>query len=683
MNPDFDFVPLEFEEFRSSWSRTAWRIALALAAFGLLATSLSYALNPRSAVPLHLHLPAPYSLIIFTGCFFLGLASRRLLTDALLLIAPLAVMPLYSMTELGLRAGLAGLLLRAAWRPRMLKSSCALTPALLFMCGVTLFSLVFNLIQTSGFFNGYLWRMIAHCSGCSVELMQDCTENGFTTVFAMINATAVFHLALFRAQEGGLRRMIAALLIGALGASGFAILQYFFPVGLVEFYSVSDQTTRVNGTFTDPNTLGTYLTLTAGIGAASWFGRGALGPRKLGGAVFIVSAIAVILTRSDIAWLGMLLLIGWIVLWSFVSAAGLTVWLRRRRIPLLAGVILAFFACWALIMQINVTGDNFYTVLDWMYQDNFITRLFRGRFAIWRRCLMLIDLHPFWGVQTGRLYMAISAMWAPVASEWNPISENAHNQFLQYCTELGPLGGLGALLLFVLPFWRLIQLMSAESGPRRMGFIALGGGWLGCCLTMTTGHPLIVREMLYVFAAATALLYLPIEADTGAARESAFRKIDPWLPAWVALLLLLIPLSVDASRYTDFSAQLYGASCYADYDQHILRAWPMDREVHIRGYKTTPLVRLEILPKLASPEEPLNVTVRIGDQEWKEELSGGGWRTLDCPLSRSVMGKPLEMTIAFDRYYYEKNADGDRSEYAPYYAELQRIFQNFNFESQP
>lgn len=251
--------------------------------------------------------------------------------------------------------------------------------------------------------------------------------------------------------------------MGALIAL-YAVYQYIIGVEMdaawvdAESFDIS---TRAYATFTNPNVLGEYLILVGSLEAGlMWKSRRWLG-RLYYTACFGLIALGLVATGSRGAMLGLMFSAGLFVLLS-----------EKRLIPL--GVILLLLMPFLLPESLWARLASSVTMSD-------SSSLYR--MSIYRAAMDIIGHYWTTGIGIGAFNQIYPLFSFEAANAYH-----AHNLFLQEFIELGIVGFIIMVLLFLCFFRKLYSTMRVV--PRRFKFLlgAIFGGFAGLLLQGITDH---------------------------------------------------------------------------------------------------------------------------------------------------------------------------------------------------
>jgi O-antigen ligase len=204
-----------------------------------------------------------------------------------------------------------------------------------------------------------------------------------------------------------------------------------------------------------------------------------------------------------------------------------------------------------------------------------LNRISVYRLEIFAGALRMFAQFPLMGIGQGNFFH-LSSILDFMGSPWitQTGGENAHNYFLQTLAELGLVGALSFMIVFLWPFKH-----SCDVKKLLPASIAIFAVFLGNLYS----HSLIIRENLYMLAVFVALLYVhsvnaaedePLISRQGADRSRIQAEVNPDIHAGLgehkvtglAIFLFTVPLVYLA--YQEVSAAKnkfpfeYGSDCY-------------------------------------------------------------------------------------------------------------------------
>lgn len=239
-----------------------------------------------------------------------------------------------------------------------------------------------------------------------------------------------FLLASSRLDERGLRRVVEALILGAVAVAGLGLYQYFFAVDI----TATEGVRRVRGVYGSPNNLSLFLgRILPLLFALIAFDR-SLRRRALYGLACVPIALCLYLTYSRGAWfLGLpasLVFIG-------LMRGGRATW----------GALGAAVAAVALLLLPLLGTERITSTLNAQEGTTFL------RMKLWQGALNMIRDHPLLGVGLDNfLYQYRTRYILP--SAWpEPELSHPHNIILDWWTRLG-VGGMVAFLWLEIAFFK-------------------------------------------------------------------------------------------------------------------------------------------------------------------------------------------------------------------------------------
>lgn len=261
----------------------------------------------------------------------------------------------------------------------------------------------------------------------------------------------------------------------------------------------------VHGLWPDVNSFASYLLMIFPLVLSLFVLGRDLFTRALLLVLGALTLLALVLTFSRIAWVWFPLVVAVWVLLSRRRAQAFVAWLdaggrHRLRVALLLGLA----ALGATLLNPGL-HQRALGLFDTPAADR-LNLVLKGRLNLWEKALRVAHDDPLFGCGLGSFFDRSGYHHRPAkdttaagAGLWNPLRENAHNQFLQILAETGLLG-LG-LVLWLMGQWAagtLRTLAWGRGGDRWMArglltsVFALSGSLL-------TGHALLLIEMLLFF----------------------------------------------------------------------------------------------------------------------------------------------------------------------------------------
>jgi len=340
----------------------------------------------------------------------------------------------------------------------------------------------------------------------------------------------------------------AAVLVCVVG-----ILQYFLRFHLVRFWVMDNPNlVRINATFSDPNSLGTYLSAVFCFGVFAYlydFPR--TGKKDL--TLLAILLFAMVLTASRAAWTAtvvcVLVLPAVGRLLNFDISANVRGALRgivRYGFHVAFLVLIVSILSAAMIDERDPKSKSFLRVLLFTLNPRVAPNVvLKGRLDMWGAAIRMFEEAPVFGVGLGNFGNRITSAPFSLAK-----SENAHNYFLQILAE----GGLVVFFLFILMIVQIFR-TGAERlrSANRNEFLILYGlfaGLVAILLTSFTGHPLLLLKLQFLFWSFAAML-------TFGAKSSSPKRISPMLFGTAIVLTGLVQAGIIV-HFRHISAYEYG-----------------------------------------------------------------------------------------------------------------------------
>ena len=299
-----------------------------------------------------------------------------------------------------------------------------------------------------------------------------------------------------------IRKMAKVVLYSAAIVSALGIIQYVFRFHLLEFWiKENPQIVRINSTFSDPNSLGTYLATIFSF--ATFAHLSSFSKENIRQIVFITVLLLALIFTASRAGLGAAFLVLFLLppacKWFRIDVRrnldGPTLWLAKYGAHVTIGVLaLLIFAALILNYQNPTPGSLFQVALFTFNPQLPLDEVLKGRITFWTTALELFWNYPIFGCGPGEF---VNALHYGPYFETQP--ENAHNNFLQILTESGAIGFLFFLVILLqVARFAIRKLRSVDSSdfPIVLGFF---GGWIAFLLTCLTGHPLLLLKLQFLF----------------------------------------------------------------------------------------------------------------------------------------------------------------------------------------
>jgi hypothetical protein len=338
------------------------------------------------------------------------------------------------------------------------------------------------------------------------------------------------------------KAVVAAVLAGACANAAFAIWQHVTGKG---WFAVTIPAIEVNALWPDIHSFGPFMAFALTVGVGLVLSRSlSLSQNVAVGVTLAAVSVGLYLSgsRSTLLIVSLLFAIGCVC-----AALRTRGW--ARAVPLLGAIVLFAVLHLALTQGIRgLTLDAMVTKLDTASLDVALSY----RPEIWAAALRMYSEFPLFGLGQGAFYR-LGSMRDFSGSETLATlgGSGAHNYFLQFVVELGPVGVLLALWVAV-PFLRL--------GHRNLGLISFYG-LVGIAIGNVYAHSLLVRETL-MLAAIFGGMYL-WEASR-VIRESAVAPKSFLSARMVAVLGALLFVAAVADAATSFKREpfRYGVRCH-------------------------------------------------------------------------------------------------------------------------
>jgi O-antigen ligase len=132
-----------------------------------------------------------------------------------------------------------------------------------------------------------------------------------------------------------------------------------------------------------------------------------------------------------------------------------------------------------------------------------------NRFILWENALDYIFKHPFLGCGIGNWKIESSAYWGSIGDSYL-VPFHAHNDFLEFSTELGLLGGITYLLIFISAILfllkKLFKFSSSDSLIPFIIFLSFGALFIDSFFNFPFERP-IMQVLFVILISYTAHLY--------------------------------------------------------------------------------------------------------------------------------------------------------------------------------
>jgi len=304
------------------------------------------------------------------------------------------------------------------------------------------------------------------------------SEGSKAAVFLIVNTYLVYAMAL-RARDASLVRTLlwityAVCFLAALyGVTQYFGIELFWPTQLNPYGN------RPVSTFGNPNFMSSYLVVVIPVMVADYLFKITGCPRSILFIVIQMSVAALLATLTRSSWVG--LVVGLLVLFWGVRSSG---------DRLIKGHILLWGAMIALALAWPRGPSDLHTVVveRLLEVKRMSTEVYGSayqRFLIWLSAWGMVQDHPFMGKGWGCFELFYPFYQGPLLMLKN-LSErthanNAHNEILEYWSQIGTLG-LGVVVWMWFLFFRLGALLSKRlAAPGKFmlwGFLGGAAGML-------------------------------------------------------------------------------------------------------------------------------------------------------------------------------------------------------------
>ena len=181
-----------------------------------------------------------------------------------------------------------------------------------------------------------------------------------------------------------------------------------------------------------------------------------------------------------------LLSLSLIVFFSFIYLFISTSFLRS----LFSYIFLCFFIILAYYSSSFLTPVSSSTSIERLQSVSFTNESSSNRFILWENALDYISNHPFLGSGIGTWKVESALYWGSIGSDYL-VPFHAHNDFLEFSTELGILGGLFYFLIFLFSFLFIFKHLGKLGPPIFTLFLSLGAYFIDSCLNFPFERPLM------------------------------------------------------------------------------------------------------------------------------------------------------------------------------------------------
>jgi O-antigen ligase len=317
------------------------------------------------------------------------------------------------------------------------------------------------------------------------------------------------------------RRLLVATAVGAAGLAALSLIE-FLRLALAggSFWSTLGSqwaTVRISPAFPDVNAAGSYLALALPIVAGLAWRDDGVRRRWLLVAALVAAGLWLAGSRAAVASATLVLLL--------MVLGG-----RRTRTSV------ALLLAGAVLMAVAVYGLR-PTLAAWFDPPASTQRSLRVAFNVRaemaRTAFRMVEDHPAFGVGAGAFYRRSSEYITPWIHE-RVNAENAHNNFLQVVAELGLVGTVPFVWLFVAIGSRARQFLRRHRASGAV--IGAIGGLVAFALTCLTGHPLLIQPVALAFWAAVGAVAGIVTSDEEPAEPAVPARSDAGRVRWSAIV---------------------------------------------------------------------------------------------------------------------------------------------------
>jgi O-antigen ligase len=426
-------------------------------------------------------------------------------------------------------------------------------------------------------------------------------------------------------SSGKIRKTAKIIFYSAAIVSILGIIQYAFRFHLLDFWiKENPEIVRINSTFSDPNSLGTYLATLFSFATFAYFSS--FSKQNIRHFLLLgVISLALIFTASR-AGLGAAFLVLFLLppacKWFRIDVTGRprgpTVWLAKYGAHVAICVVAGLVLLALIINYQNPTPGSLFQVALFTFNPQLtLDEVLKGRITFWKTALEVFSNYPIFGCGPGELVNALH--YRPYFATQ---PENAHNNFLQILAETGTVGFLFFFVILVQGARLAIRkLRSADIGDFPLLF-GLFGGWIAFLLTCLTGHPLLLLKLQLLFWIFLGIL------STHKKESDLFRNRFIFIVLTAAILLLGAFQIRSVLHSRSISNYEYGYHIWEKDEQGNLFRWTQDAaisELEVRGEVLTLYLRQlnpEFLKKPSYVKLFLNDklldTLHFSDSNWRE-----------------------------------------------------------------
>lgn len=370
-----------------------------------------------------------------------------------------------------------------------------------------------------------------------------------------------------------LLQCLSALISGAAVSAIYGYIQFLFGFNLIDFWEQQSSLRRINATFPDVNSAGSFFA--AMIFIALGFLWSEINMHKIKHSryykkeiyLFLAAFFLIILlmTGSKTNLILFFLLLPFFIFLSSDSYGKIFRFIFMRRVFFIVLLIILISAPVIYLSRL----DKFKSAaLPFLNSENHVNEIMKGRTNLWRSGLMLWSDAPLFGNGYGCTIQKLIKYYNSNAPYWNPPFENIHNYFIQIGAETGLIGIFLFIILNAVLVFAAARFLSEKKDSEYYHhvksslfavLIFLGAGFFS--------HPLLVCELLwmYILLAALIISFFDDNASTqgNEITDNAGRKI--LLTPLFGILLLLI-LSFPIRVFLNMDNRIFTCDVIGTYD---------------------------------------------------------------------------------------------------------------------
>ena len=135
-------------------------------------------------------------------------------------------------------------------------------------------------------------------------------------------------------------------------------------------------------------------------------------------------------------------------------------------------LIIPIFALGSFVFVNYITKSTSNSLVNDVASINISADSSNNRFLLWDNAISYIKDHPLIGAGYGNWKIESLPYWKTHLTAYT-VPYHAHNDFLEISTELGIIGGLTYLSIFILMFWKLFILFRTLSSTNQLFVLTL------------------------------------------------------------------------------------------------------------------------------------------------------------------------------------------------------------------